>query len=406
MTNLSIDDEKTKVLALFLPQFHDDPFNDEWWGKGFNEWVNVRKARSMFPGHVQPKEPVNDNYYKLDTAQEIDSQINTARAHGVDGFVWYHYWSKGTRLLKKPLDIFLSDQSIGRGSEFSLCWANHSWTRSWKNRKGAMDVLLEQGYETTETELKQHVKFLVGCFTDPRYVKLKGEPVFFLYHPENIPNLPLFVDLLRAETAKELGVDCHISGIVTSWQKNWDFLEKLSSATMAQPALSLYGPVNVFSKQVSPVSMMLKPSAYTRSLPMGVRKFLYPIQDALFNRLTYWDYNSTWKKLLEQMEAALSVDRIVHFGTFVDFDNTARYGNRAKLFRGFSPESFQSHFEQALELARKNTKSGLLLVNAWNEWAEGMYLQADKQYGNTRLEAVKNARLNVERKMVEEVEQC
>ena len=32
-----------KVLALNLPQFHEVPENNEWWGKGFTEWVNIAR---------------------------------------------------------------------------------------------------------------------------------------------------------------------------------------------------------------------------------------------------------------------------------------------------------------------------------------------------------------------------
>ena len=77
---------ETSVIALYLPQYHRIPENDLWWGEGFTEWTNVRKAKPLFNGHIQPRKPLNDDYYDLSDAKELPRQMRLAKKYGIDGF--------------------------------------------------------------------------------------------------------------------------------------------------------------------------------------------------------------------------------------------------------------------------------------------------------------------------------
>ena len=121
-----------KIIAFYLPQFHTFEENDMWWGEGFTEWTNVKKAEPLFEGHMQPKIPLNKNYYNLLDLDTLKWQCELSREYGVYGFCYYHYWFDGKMLMNKPMEMLLGHPEINQ--KFCICWANENWTKAWAKR--------------------------------------------------------------------------------------------------------------------------------------------------------------------------------------------------------------------------------------------------------------------------------
>ena len=67
-----------KIIAMYLPQYHQIEENDKWWGKGFTDWVSVKNSSSLFKNHLQPRVPLNNNYYDLSQVSNIKAQVKDA----------------------------------------------------------------------------------------------------------------------------------------------------------------------------------------------------------------------------------------------------------------------------------------------------------------------------------------
>lgn len=177
-----------KIIAFYLPQFHDIPENDEWWGKGFTEWVNVKKAQPLYKGHEQPRIPMNENYYNLLDDNVKIWQANIAKEYGIYGFCYYHYWFGGKLLLEKPMEQMLKNPKVD--IPFCISWANEPWTKAWVNES---KVLIPQFYGGKK-EWKEHFDYLLPFFKDNRYIKEDNKPLFIIYRAEVIDCLNDMLD--------------------------------------------------------------------------------------------------------------------------------------------------------------------------------------------------------------------
>lgn len=348
-----------KLIAFYLPQFHVIPENDQWWGKGFTEWTNTRKAKALFKGHYQPREPLNDNYYDLSDKRIMIWQADLAKYFGIYGFCYYHYWFNGKILLEKPLENMLASRSVD--IPFCLSWANEPWTRRWDGLN--QEVLMPQSYGSDQ-DWQHHFMYLAQYFKDNRYIMINNKPVFIIYRTKKIDNADAMINCWN-ELARNMGFEgLYIIETLNSYQKE-PFIKQSSAVLEFEPMYTL-----------------------THFYPRSIKIMDIARNMTLYNRVNTKKYVNVWKQIIQK--GLLSFDgRKTIPGAFIDWDNTPRMNNKGFAIRGANPEKFKYFFLLQLKKAIQDYKSDFLFINAWNEWAEGAYIEPDKRYGYQYLSAIK-----------------
>lgn len=374
-----------KIIAFYLPQFHEIPENNEWWGEGFTEWTNVKKAKPLFEGHYQPRIPLNNNYYNLLDNNTLRWQVNLAKEYGISGFCFYHYWFDGHMLLEKPVENYLSDKSLDL--PFCICWANEDWTNAWSGKSDK--VLITQNYGNAD-EWERHFNYLLPFLKDDRYIKIDNKPLLIIYRPEIIPCLEEMIDNFR-----ELAVKSGLNGLSIAYQHvHFDLIPDADQSMFDynieyQPSYALasyseqMGNKHVFSTKAK---KLLK--AILNKIPYGnVLQKLYTKIRRSMGQVIRLQYNEIWDKVIERKPK----DEKCIPGAFVDWDNTPRKGNYGLVFQGATPSIFKDYLKKQIIRAKSIYKKDYIFLFAWNEWAEGGYLEPDEKYGYGYLNAIKEA---------------
>jgi hypothetical protein len=345
-----------KYIAFYLPQYHVIPENDTWWGKGFTEWERVKNSKPVFKGHDQPRTPMN--YYDLRDVNVMVNQSQLAKAHGISGFCYYHYWFNGKLLLEKPLEQMLVSKEVD--IPFCLSWANEKWTRAWEGK--SKEILIEQNYGD-EKDWEKHLNYLIPFFNDERYITVCGMPVFLIYRTESFEGFDKMFSFWN-ERMKENGFkEIFFVEMLNSYQKK-PKCKNSKGVVEFEPMFTIGGWVSI------------------NSIIIGYFRRRYPF---LFRKLyKIFDYDKVWKKII--LRRSNYENKTVFHGAFTDWDNTPRFNEKAAIFKKASPDKFKDYLLQQT----KKADSELLFINAWNEWAEGAYLEPDKRFNYGFLNSVKS----------------
>ncbi len=355
-----MNNNKARVIAFYLPQFHPIPENDKWWGKGFTEWTNVGNAKKLFPGHYQPRVPQDLGYYDLRLSEVRQQQAELAREAGVDGFCYWHYWlGNGQQLLERPLQ-----EVIACGEpDFPFClgWANHSWEkRMWNAKISILDktLLIEQTYPGLD-DIDNHFYTMLSAFKDQRYMKIDGRLIFLIYNPLDIPDFNQFKDRWQ-ELAQKNG----LPGFYFIGQARSDI-------QVVHPEFKKYDAINYDC-----ISHFFNHSRWR----------------TLIAFLTKLPITKPYKRILKDYHVECIQNENIIPTVYPGWDVTPRRGVVGTLFTRHTPELFYKHVKHILSHTFfKEDGKKVIFLKSWNEWAEGNYMEPDMRFGKGFINALNQA---------------
>ena len=363
---IDVDREKIKAIALYLPQFHPIPENDEWWGKGFTEWTNVTKAKELYKGHFQPRLPADLGFYDLRVQETREAQVELAKQYGIYGFCYWHYWFAGKRVIERP---FQEVVKLGKPDfPFCIAWANQTWSGTWHGLSNKR-ILIEQTYPG-RGDYEKHFYSMLDAFRDKRYIEVKEKKLFFIFRPMELPDPKAFTDIWQDLALKEGLKGFHFVGM--HMPVDWDY--------------SKYG----FQAIVEPYPPLEKLRDPTLTDKIAHRVFNLNLVSIKRKKLKI-PWIIPYKNYVDRYPDHIMLP---HEYTMIypDWDNTPRCGADGWLFENSTPELFYKLCLKAFkQTENKPDDEKIVMIKSWNEWAEGNYMEPDRKFGHKYLEAFADA---------------
>ena len=334
-------------------------------GKG--EWEAIYHAKPKFQGHDQPHVPLWGYINEADP-KVMEKKINSAVSHGVNVFIYDWYWYDGKPFLENGIDSGFLKAGNRNTMKFYLMWANHDHTsyldytdpdKSKVYWKGSVD-------RPTFDRMIEHI--IKDYFQQPNYYKINGEPVFSIYE------LSTFI--------KGMG------GIEAAKEALGYFTERTKQAGF--PGLHLQGIL----WGAIPLTLSAVPGDSSQTQDNTVKelglKSLTNYQWCHYVPLAPYDQWGTraiaaWQDFRKDF----SISFIPHVS--INWDPNPRFPDRrVGSVTEANPEDFKRFLQQAKAYLDQHPElPKLVTINAWNEWAEGSYLEPDKKHGYAYLDAVK-----------------
>lgn len=361
--------QKYDVAAIIWPSYTgDEPRTRIFWPEGYGEWQTVKATYPKYPGHQWPRKPLWGYVNEADPFI-MEMEIEAAVSHGVNVFIYDWYWYDNRPFLEQCLNNgFLKARNRDK-MKFYLMWANHTATSMWDTRTAnRWDPIWDGAVDREVFEQIVH-RTIQNYFTQPNYYKIDGKPVYMLFDIKN---------LVRG-----------LGGVANTLRALEWFREETVKAGF--PGLELH--LTVRSKQY--MDIILDPAT-----GMTVLEF---INRCRFDGTTHYgfadfaDMKNPYPTVLERVKQEYAwINEVVNAPYYpnvsMGWDPNPRYPHLIdNVCYDTTPENIRKGFELAKDYVdnAKDLKAPLIVVNSWNEWTEGTYLQPDDINGYGYLEVLK-----------------
>jgi hypothetical protein len=358
------------VAAFYWPAYHPDSrfkeinvFPD---GKG--EWEAIYKSKPKFTGHEVPKVPLW-GYEDETNPVVMEKKIKTAVTYGINIMIFDWDWYDNKPFLEDALNKGFLKANNCNDMNFCLMWANHDHNSYLDPANPDKSKVYWRGGVDRKTFDGMIDHIIRDYFTKPNYYKIKGEPVFSIYELSTFINglggaekAKVALDYFRKKTVEAGFPGLHLQAIL------WGNIPSSIKGVPGDPIETQNATLVYFGfKSMTNYQWCHFVSPNGNYLPWG---------EKAIKKWADWDTTFT-------------IPYCPHVS--IGWDSNPRFPDKKQdLIINNKPEYFKLFLQKAREYADKHPdQPRLITINAWNEWAEGSYLEPDSVHKMTYLEAVK-----------------
>jgi len=360
-----------EIAAFYFPQFHPDARNDGWHGRGWTEWEIVKRGEPRFDGHRQPNLPTWGFEDESDP-RVFERKIDAAARSGLSAFVFDWYWYENATFLAGALERgYLKARNNDR-LKFALMWANHDWWDLYPHKRSMPLYTLVPGAPSTSPDsfVKATDHIIQTYLGHPSYWRVDGRPYFSIYELGTFEagaggrsRAGALLDGFR-ERARAAGVgDLHLNAIITQWIPD-------VGNTLTELGFDSATHYTWIHHEYDALTDLATPYSKLRELVPG-----------------------TWERLDAELPVPYFPNVSMGWDPSPRCNQSDVYENLGYPFTPVLVDNSPREFRRALEAQRdfltRRDGPRIGVVNAWNEWPEGSFLEPGRRYGTAYLDALK-----------------